>query len=288
MLSQSSQVGPKGIVPDHVASTRSLRCFMFYEWEALYDRRLLDLGDRLLAEFGASSVEETGNLGDKKIHGSYKKARPVLENFFERCGSDLHPGIRLRSAPARDNDFFPSDIEFDAHVKLSGQKQGVFAVDETLVASIRKLSERVASIIFDGLGAGYGACWDFPSELGVEGYLASVSMMPSGMKWGADEKYAARLNRWRDNVWHRKLRARDGYFREIYPINFLLETHLSMPFRDAPLSKFMETAGSLQSCEFNHKMYRWDVPDENLGEVREALDPSGLILSSEAEPLQIN
>lgn len=261
---------------------------MLYEWHAPYDRQLLDVGDKLFAEFSASSVEETGNLGDEQTHGKHKKVRPVLEGFFEKASSELRPGIRLRSSSIRDNNLFPSDLEFNAHVNISGQKQCALAVDEELVTSAHELSDKVETIIFTQLGVGYGGCWDFPAEIGAEGYLSSVSMMPSGMKWGADKDYSTRITRWRDNIWRQKLRASRGYFREIYPINFLLETHLNMPFRDEPLSKFMEATGALRPFEFNEKMYRWDVPDETLNEVREALEPSGLILSSDVEPLQIN
>ena len=61
-----------------------------------------------------------------------------------------------------------------------------------------------------------------------------------------------------------------------------------MPFRGRPLSKTIETTGTLRPFALNKKMYRWDVPKERLNEAREELEWSGLILSSEAEPLQMD
>jgi len=56
----------------------------------------------------------------------------------------------------------------------------------------------------------------------------------------------------------------------------------------APLSKFMETHGALRLFEFNINMFRWYLDIDSLNDVREEMEDSGLILSSEIEPLQFS
>jgi hypothetical protein len=259
---------------------------MFYEWEKPFDERCLFLSEKLFAEFNSITAEGTGNLGENRVHGAYNRVRGKLASFLTATERGAAASIRIRSAPRRtEPEFFPSAFEAAMGVVHARQKIGSFAVDGKEIESISDLANRAAPIVFDSLGPAYGGGWDFPEEYGAEHYVAAVNTMPSGMRWGSNKEYSARLVHWMNNIWRRKFRATNGYFREIYPINYLLGTHLDAPFRGAPLSKFMEATGSLRPCEFNEKMYRWDILDENINEVRNELEPSGLVLSSPAEPL---
>lgn len=285
---------PEGLLPEFdFGSGGWLRSLMFYEWEAPLDERCLFLAEQLLAEFGTEPVEGTGALtnwsGDQRqAHGDYKKVRAKLGRFLTEAnqdGNQLQPSMRVRSVPrVAESGFFPCALEVTFAVAPGGQKVGAFSVDDGHIESATTLADRVEALIFGALGTAYGGCWEFPAVLGSEGYVATVSSMPQNMKWGVDEHYVARLNRWRDNIWHRKLRTRQGYFREIYPINFVLDAHLNASFQGAPLSSFMREFGVLRRCEFNKKMHRWDVPPANLAKVRTVLEPSGLVLSSATEP----
>ncbi len=276
---------PIGVIPEIDRGGSRLRVLMLYEWKAPLDERCLSLCERLLAEFGISPAEGTGCRGYKRTHGSYKKIRARLAALLASgVGADV--SVRVRSVlKSTAPEFFPSDFEAAFGRVYGGQKIGSFAVDQTKAESPQALADSIAPIMFGVLDSAYGGCWNFPAEYGAEHYVAAVNTMPIGMKWGSNPRYANRLIRWRDNIWHRGLRARDGYFREVYPINFLLEAHLERKFRNAALWKFMREEGSLMQCEFSDKMFRWDVPEQNLSEVRAALEPSGLVLSSEAEPL---
>jgi hypothetical protein len=280
----SPMTAPIGVIPEIDSGGSRLRNLMVYEWEAPLDERCLPLCERLLAEFGISPDEGTGSSGQKRTHGSYKKTRARLAALLASGGgSDV--SVRVRSVlKSNAPEFFPSEFEAAFGRVHGGQKVGSFAVDQTKVESPKALVDSIAPIVFGVLHSAYGGCWNFPAEYGAEHYVAAINTMPIGMKWGSNPNYARRLVRWRDNIWHRGLRARDGYFREIYPINFLLEAHLERKFRNAALWRFMKEQGSLLQCEFSNKMYRWDVPEQNLSEVRIALESSGLVLSSEAEP----
>ena len=285
----ASGLGPAGLLPEYDFGGGRLRALLFCEWETPFDERCVFLGERLLNDYGSKPVEGSGGLvgpaGEQNsAYGDYKKIRPKLIQYLSHPENN-NPSMWIRGGPRENKrDFFPFALEWSLGLAHGGQKFGSFAVDESQVPSASDHADRAAPIIFQGLGSAYGGCWDFPSELGADGYSATVSTMPRDMKWGADTLYNARLTRWRDNIWRRKLRARQGYFREIYPINFLLDAHLNAPFEGAPLADFMKKFGALRRCEFNEKMHRWDVPEANLAEVRTALEPSGLVLSSATEP----
>ena len=279
----------QGVLPDTFGLDSLARCLMIYDWERPIDRSWLDAFEAPFAEFGAVPVEGTGHLEKKKSHGAYKRVRKKLAEFLENAEEKQDFSVRIRSEETDPNDgFCPSDVVVSFGLSDSSRKAACVAVRESLVSGPDELIERVERAIFDKCGAFYGGAFDFPAAFGPDAYLVSLGAIPKGHKWNSNREYSARITRWRKNTLNRKLRPSRGYFREIYPINFVLETHLNMPFRDAPLSKFMEATGALRPFEFNEKMYRWDVPDEHLNEVREALEPSGLVLSSETEPLQIN
>ena len=279
----------KGVLPDTYGLDAQARFLMIHELEHRVDATWMNLFEDVFAELGAPPFEGTGFLGEKKSHGSYRRVRKKLGEFLDSSTSGDNFGVRIRSeSKYPEEGFFPSDLGiFLGQSNIRPTYIGI-AARPPFVHNVDALIEKIGKARFEVFGTFYGGAWDFPTAFDPEGYLVSVGAIPKGHKWGSNREYSERLTRWEDNIWRRKLRASRGYFREIYPINFLLETHLNMPFRDEPLSKFMEATGALRPFEFNEKMYRWDVPDETLNEVREALEPSGLILSSDVEPLQIN
>ena len=293
MLTDHSTEGPIVITPEIDDGGPRLRCLIFHEWETPLDARFLSLAETLLSGFGSTAVEGSATLTDdrgeeKDVHGDYRKVRRKLARFLAEPG-DASPTVQIWGAPRiADSGFFRFAYDIGAGVAHDGQTYGWFAAHETQVSHFRVLADRAAPMVFGALGSGYGGCFDFPARYGVAGYVATVVTVPRGVSVMANEAYADRLQRWRENIWHRGLRARQGYLREVYPVNFLLEAHLRMPFRGAPLARFMEAEGRLEPCAFNAAMYRWDVPEENLGAVRMALEPSGLVLSSAAEPLRVD
>ena len=279
----------RGILPDTCGLESMARCLMVFDWECPIDSSWLDAFEAPFAEFGAVPVEGTGHLEKRKTHGAYERVRKKFAEFLEDAEEKQDFSVRIRSEETDPNDgSCPSDVIVSFGVSSPARKAACVAVRESLVSDPDELIERVGRTIFDKCGPFYGGAFDFPAAFGPDAYLASLRAIPKGHKWNSNRDYSARITRWRKSILNRKLRPSRGYFREIYPINFLLETHLNMPFRDAPLSKFMEVTGALRPFEFNEKMHRWDVPEKQLKEVREALEPSGLVLSSEAEPLQIN
>jgi len=279
----------KGVSPDTYGLDAQARFLMIHECENRVDATWMNCFEEIFAKLGRPPFEGTGFLGERRSHGSYRRVRKKLCEFLDNSISGENFGVRICSeVKYPEEGFFTSELGvFLGRSNIRPIYVGI-AARPALIDSIDALVEKIGKGCFQVFGAFYGGAWNFPTAFAPDLYLISVDAIPRGHKWGSNREYSARITRWETNIWHRKLRASSGYFREVYPINFLLDTHLNMPFRDQPLSKFMEATGVLQPFKYNKKMYRWDVPDENLNAVREALEPSGLILSSDAEPLRIN
>ena len=278
----------KGILPETFGFDSIARCLMVYGWEKPIGPEWIDVIEDIFLVFGHEPFEGMGNLGELHSHGSYNRVRKRLRGFSENPNESELFAIRVRSSPDFiDEAFFPCNIEVSLGFSHSNPKKAVVAVREALISDYKELVTRIGKNFFDLFGSFYGGAWDFPAAFGPSDYMVSVRAIPGRLPYGINDAYANRITRWRDNIWHKKCQVRSGYFREIYPINFLLETHLNAPFRGQPLYKFMEKNGSLEMFEFNEKMHCWNITEENLDFVRKTLEPSGLVLSSAANPLYL-
>ena len=275
------------VIPHVAGNTRLARCITIYDWTKPVDPAWLALGEQLFSLFDDFPEQGTGSCGGQSSHGSYRRVHTRLSKFLETGGLSDDFDIRLLGkASSGGEGFFPSNLLFAFSCGVTRLRKAMFAVDESVCASLSDLLEVTGEPIFTSTGNAYGGAFEFPVDYDPEGYLSSIAGMPKGAKWGANEDYAARITRWRDNIWKNSFQVQDGYFREIYPINFLLESHLSMPFRGNPLYKFAESVGILQTV--NDGQFRWDVPADELRLTREQMENSGLILSAACEPLRID
>ena len=279
---------PVAVLPeDWDGSGGMARCLTFYDWEREIGPQWLDLVEEIFTEFEVTPYEGTGNLGEAHSHGRYKRVRKRLRSFLE-ADEGQRRDFRIQGEPyLKTEAFFPSDMGVVWAIRDFGERKGAIAVRGTRVESCEALVGSVGEKLFRNIGAAYGAAFDFPTLYGPDAYLSSVGAIPRGTSSRENRNYTARLTRWRDNIWHLGLRASQGFMREVYPINFLLEAHLGMPFQGRPLSEFMEKVGDLRPSDFHAGMYRWDVPIERLDVVRQELEPSGLILSSPTPPLGV-
>lgn len=278
-----------GIYPDRgtYAASDVARCIMFYDWEKPVGPDWLELAKIIFAEFGQEIVEGIGNLGKRHSHGRFGTVEKKLLAFLEAARDDAKStvDIQVRSGPYIESDaFYPCDVEIAWSISDKGQKDGLIAVRRARVDSCDSLVERIGKKLFSATGAAYAGAFDFPTLFGPGYYQVGLGTMPAGVSSLANEKYTARITRWRDARW-RGLLTSTGYVREIYPINFLLESHLCMRFEGRPLSEYLEKVGTLKAAGYNDKMYRWIVPAERLEKVRKDLESSGLVLSSMQAPV---
>jgi hypothetical protein len=278
----------KGILPDPIGRNSQALCFMIYDWPKLVGSELIDFIEQLFIEYGQTPFEGTGGCGKSKSHGSYKRVKKRLAGFLDNSADDNYSDIRVFSEKVIDDDFFPCNICVAWAAGSTCLKKGIIAIREELECNPDSLVDRCGQKLFELTGHAHAGVWKFPAAFSPEAYLSSVHAIPKGTKSLANKEYSDRISRWRDNTRSLEFRVSNGYFREIYPINFLLEAHLKMPFSGKQLKSFMENNGVLKQLEFNHKLYRWDVPESNLSFVRERLEDSGLVLSSAHQPLMIN
>ena len=277
-----------GVLPMGADNKTVARSLMFYDWEKPIAGDWLDVVENFFSKFDVSIQEGSGHAANKNSHGSYKRVKKRLKSFLSDYNDSF--SIRLRGTPLLDplSSHYPTDVQFCLSVDFTGQKKGMISVIDSLVGSCDVLVASIAEDLFSFTGPTYGGAWDFPIASGPGEYLAFVNVRPRGMKANHNKEYAERIIRFRNNTRHRKLRVADGYFREIYPINFLRSSHLNMPFQDEALSRFMETCGHLSEVDYMKNLFRWDIAPGRLDEIRRSLETSGLILSSACEPMLIH
>lgn len=263
-------------------SSQNARCFMFYDWENPLGTEWLDIAGEIFLEFEQTIAEGTGNLGSQHTHGRFSRIQKKLRGFLDLIKNGMNEGfdIKIQSKPYVDSDaFFPVDIEMVLGQDRKGRKEGAVIVRETLVNSYSALVEKIGAKLFRLTGATYANAFDFPTLFGPAAYQATIGTIPSNMSIVANQTYEKRITHWRDKRWEGKLSSH-GYLREVYPINFLLDAHLKMPYKNCPFANYMKKVGELKVSEYSDKVFRWNVPEERLDDVRLELETSGLILSS--------
>jgi len=223
------------------------------------------------------------SLGAKRAKGPYKPTRAKLEHFLDDESSPETPDFRVDSEHLFDGEqFMPCRIRVAWSQSLAGINQGVVAVRANGAKSLDDMVERIAERLFEKLGVAYAHAFEFPATFGPDFYLSSVGSVPSGYSTIENAAYQERLTRWRDNTWHGKKRPRQGYLREVYPVNYLTEEQARAKVGQGTLKEYMSSIGSFNRCTFNEAMYRWDVPNDTLDRVRKGLENSGVILSAVA------
>jgi hypothetical protein len=281
-----------GVFPEQelCASSDIAYCLMFYDWEKPVGSAWLNFAMNTFAEFGQTIQQGTGNLDAQHSHGGYARVKKKISGFFDEnrqnIGRDFD--IRLRGPINFEADaFFPCEIELVLGITKLGYKSGILAVRETLAGSCESLIGRVGQSLFAKTGVAYAGAFEFPTMFGPSFYECSMGAIPHRMSSQINETYGHRIARFSQNRYKGFL-TKDGYLREVYPINFLMDTHLEMPFKGASFHEFAQRVGKLEKAYGVQAIYRWDVPLENLDEVRQALEPSGLILSSTYPPMSKN
>lgn len=272
------------VFPDRktYASSQNARCFMFYDFENPIGTEWLDVANEIFLEFGQVIAEGTGNLEKQHTHGNFNRVQKRIRGFLESVqnGINVNFDIRIQSRSYIESEaFFPVDIQMVLSQDREGRKKGAINVRETLVKSYDSLIDKVAAKIFRLAGPMYANAFDFPTVFGPAAYLASLGTILSGMSVIANDIYCDRITAWRDRRSDGML-SNQGYLREVYPVNFVLDAHLKILFQNRPFEEYMKKVGILKISEYSDKIFRWNVPEEKLDAVRLELESSGLILSS--------
>lgn len=271
----------KKIIAMPLEQGETVYCFALYAWDKELSPDLLNVIECIFQRYGAFPGIATGyGSEDQKSHGKYDRVRTRLASFIR--GKFFSFRINGQQSFVMDS-FYPCDMQFVLNVSNTGYKHGMFSARAHIGKSLKGFIATIQEFCFDLVGSVYATGFEFPAPYGPDAYLASVSAFPKGYST-VDAEYSNRITRWRDRTRRDWTLPRKGFLREVYPINFLLEQHLKASIGDCTLMEYAGSMGKLEKCQPGLNMWRWDVPISNLDRVREELETSGLILSSETPP----
>ncbi len=271
----------KGIIPKITELSPEAICVMIYDWENPVGSELLDIIDKMFFEFSTAPAEATGCWGTKHSHGRYSRVRKKIASFLDgNLNGDQFSDVRVLSEKLyeKDEPFCPSAVGVAWASGGRKNKKAIFYIRADSISDSELFVQYIENELFPLVGNFYGGVWRFPVALGPESYLSSiVSVKRNELK--PEPEYGQRITQWRDNL-YKGLYSRDGYLREVYPINYINKNHINTTFNGSTLGHFMELHGSIKKCSFNSDMYRWDIPKNSYTAVVNLLESSGLVLSA--------
>ena len=276
----------EGILPNTNERDEQAHCLMMFEWANPINSSIQKFVENSFSKLNSIPNIGTGHNKNFNSHGSYNRVKKRLYGFLDDKDETKKFDIRIRDKNSEGtNNFFPCTVEFVANNSDTHPKQAQISVSETVLGNPAGLVDLFMQDLLKEFGVFCGGCFSFPSQYGPAQYLSSIGAIPQGEAWGKNKSYTERITRWRNNVWRKALYPSSGYFREIYPINFILPSHLHMPFRDKALSSYMESNGQLTEVTNSRNMFRWDLTPNELGKAQRDLEGSGLVLSSATKPI---
>lgn len=254
-------------------------CLMFYEYQNKLDDAWIDTVESLFASLGQIPTRTTGCVGRKQINGSYSRTVKRLRGLLREDGQNAN--IRINSEETMpDCGFLPCNIQIVWNTSTGGIRQGLVARRQTAEFSLNRFVETIAFPVFKEIGICYAHAFDFPAAYGPELYLSSVGSILQNRSVNSNTDYKNRITSWRDKTWHQNKRPSEGFLREVYPINFLLEKQCNSVNKKCQLGEFLSSVEMPQQDENVCGMYRWDVPESMLAEVRQKFENTGIVLSS--------
>lgn len=274
----------KGIIPKIAEFSPEAICVMIYDWENPVGSELLNIIEKIFSEFSFKPAEATGCLGTKHSHGSYSRVRKKLASFLDgNLNGSEFSDIRVLSDKLYENDepFCPSALGVAWASGGRKNNKAIFYIRADSISDSELFIQYIENELFPVIGNFYGGVWRFPITLGPESYLSSIVSVKR-IELKPEPEYGQRITQWRDCL-YKGLYSRDGYFREIYPTNYINKNHIDIPFNGGTLGHFMESHGSVKECSFNSDMYRWDIPKNSYTAVVNLLESSGLVLSAPSD-----
>jgi len=271
----------KNIFPENIDNTTAVS-FLICNWTNKLDGELLYIIESIFKYFGLRLYEGNGSCDDKTSRGKYNRIRKKFSEFLLSTASFID--LKLVSEPTYQDDFFPSKLLTAFSLDVETLNHGVVSIREVEASLDCQTIVEFYEGYLKKFGLFYGGVFLFPAKYGPDYYLSSVNTMPKGIKWGSNTEYVQRLNNWKENTVIKKIDPLDGYFREIYPYNFVVESHLKKRFEGRAIRDFMEEYGTLIQLDRNAPQYLWSIECSKLEKVSEALESSGLVLSSNTKP----
>lgn len=247
--------------------------FSFYDWEIENGNCWLELVESLTATFGLQLNKGTGNSESVNSHGNYKRVRKRLASILEN--KDEFYSLVIRAGESS------SDCGFEAYISESGftgRKAGIALTSKYSDAS--SFENSILKLLANKFVFSYGAITKFNTSFSPESYLAGIGDFSTEYTFMERHEYTKRLTRWRDRITSDNTLLKQGYFREICPINYVNKNNLNVFTKvgvsDTDINQYL----SITALDDFSDMSRLTVDRDRLRDVRMAMEPSGFILSS--------
>lgn len=250
--------------------------FMFYDADKEINLAWIEWVEALFLYFDIEPDSIVFHHDGKTKQGKYSRLKKALLDATEKGEIDFQ--LRSRAIEGYPT-FFPSEISVSMNTSGPGSAQGVISIIEKKVPNILDWSKKLASELTLLAGSFYAHSSKFPMLLGPDAYAAAVGTIPKGWSFNSTRAYTTRLTVWRDST--QNLSHIENFFREIFPINFLKETHMNSTIVGKPARSFYEMYGSVIEVSPNSQQYMWEVESRKLKLLRKIMEKEGLILSQE-------
>jgi hypothetical protein len=238
--------------------------------EAFFNRsvRWFEFLDHPATRLGFSTPNKTGKL----------KAYPRSSKELQRLGFDGVIAFEMMSplpeAKIIWNSFFISatyDAEKGGHAFLAARTSILTLDDERFLPTVRD-----AVLI---LRPAYGIGFTHSVIRGPTLYVTGMTMAPADEEIPTGQEYEERLRvcRWGDIAMEEQV-YRDGILRDVYPQNYLNETHLARRIQGSTFKKWVAEDPKRGQLEpFGDGLWLWSVEPEETDRLRNALFKAGLI-----------
>lgn len=163
----------------------------------------------------------------------------------------------------------------DLHDEPNGNKTLVLCWDDQIIKFDQFYIEKLAKDLYEYLEPAYGYTYQRPFELGPVFYPFGVI---AGLDFGEPERKL--ISKWGNEYSYEDGDYKTGLMRDIYPINFLSESHFSHEIEGQSLKDWIESSsehGELKKLTDN--LWSWWVPEDKIAKIREIFIPTGLLLS---------
>jgi len=268
-------------LPDCEQNHRIVHSLMFYGLVKPLNERWIEIIESFFEQHGQSPDQLIVNSDTIQGNGGYRRVKNKLTAALIEASQEKEIDLRVRSQECvMDDGFMPCDIEVAISTNKSGVTQGVFSVDSCLAPNLNQFAKLLAMNIENLGGQFYGHASKFPALYGPESYLACVGTIPRGHNFMETRAHTKRITSWRENIRSKSTDPKNGFFREIYPINFLTQQHLEKTINNMSASHFFKKYGILEELRRNTDMFVWSLKERGRKKAALVLKKEGLVLSS--------
>ncbi len=266
-------------LPTFQSETRLVANLMFYGLERPLSRDWVQLIEQQFVRYSLEPQELCYTAHSKDKSGDYSSLKSELEDALSCNAKYELKSIRVRSkAVAPEDGFLPCDMEISVDTGGPTHARGSISVSIDKAPDLEEFATQTSHDVSRIGGCYYGHSSLFPAILGPEYYLGSVGTIPKGWSFISTRAYTKRLTAWRDHGANRI--SLNGYFREVFPYNFLTKHHLNQRILGKPAADLFKEFGTLEEFGASASQYVWKVPLVLIPKAREVLEEANLVLSA--------